>query len=284
MQTRNILFVGCGQLGAKVATELARDHNVWAITRSPHILPDKVHGIPADLTRSEPFSHRLPDRLDDIFIILSPATYSDEAYRQVYVQGTQYALAQLKMAGLQPRQVFFVSSTSVYHQDDGAWVNEQSPTQPDGFSGKRLLEAEQLVQNCGWPATVIRFSGIYGGQRARLLEQVRRGDINPSPTGPLTNRIHQADCVGMLLHLWSLKNQGHALANSYLGSDNEPVRLYDIAKWINGKVPCKAPDGPVSNSRRAGSKRCSNQRIRQAGYRFQYPTFREGYAEMLSDD
>ena len=101
----------------------------------------------------------------------SPSDARDPAaYRRAYVEGLVNLLARLPTPG--PR-VIFTSSTSVYGQDDGSWVDEASPTLPPRETGRILLEAEAALSGSGRDFSILRLGGIYGPGRTRLLETVR---------------------------------------------------------------------------------------------------------------
>lgn len=279
MLSPRLLIVGAGKLGLPLARRCARDMPVLLLSRRP---PEAEHNLipfPADVTALDSLGS-LPASIEVVVYCLSPTGHNYEAYRQVFVEGLANLLQALKHSAL--RRVIFVSSTSVYHQDDDSWVDETSPTCPSGFSGKRLLEAEQLLQASGVPATSVRFAGIYGGDRTRFLEQILAGEIAVTG-GPYTNRIHEQDCIGVLEHLVHKALAGEALADCYLGCDSEPARVGEIAAWVQEQVG-SLPNQPRAGSgtRRAGSKRCSNRLLLDSGYRFRYPSFREGYGEMLA--
>jgi nucleoside-diphosphate-sugar epimerase len=112
----------------------------------------------------------------DYLVYCAAATEHDEAgYRKAYVEGLQHVLEWLDDYGQQPKQLVFVSSSSVYGQQNGEWVDEASPTQALGYSGQVMLEAEQVAFDSGIPATTVRLTGIYGPGREWLLRQVRQG-------------------------------------------------------------------------------------------------------------
>ena len=171
-------------------------------------------------------------------------------------------------------RVFFTSSTAVYGQSNGEWVDESSATEPTGFNGKVLLEAEQLVSDAPELGVNVRLSGIYGPGRTRLVRKVWSGEA--TATGGWTNRIHVEDCAGALHHLMGLSNP----APLYLGSDDLPVRTVDVVNWMAEKLGKPMPQ-PASTARL--NKRCRNARLRQSGYRFIYPTFREGYPSIIDE-
>jgi nucleoside-diphosphate-sugar epimerase len=66
----------------------------------------------------------------------------------------------------------------------------------------------------------------------------------------------------------------------YLGSDDEPVTTADVVTWLSAELGVPAP--PPAQSERL-NKRCQNARLRETGYRFQYPTFREGYRPIVRE-
>ena len=109
-----------------------------------------------------------------------------------------------------------------------------------------------------------------------------------------TNRIHEDDCVQVLKHLIEQDIKGEAIEDCYLASDSEPVRMKDLVNWMNEELNMpNASDTPLKSQlnaspsnagkaqRRAGSKKCCNKRLLESGYEFKYPTFREGYKEMI---
>lgn len=279
MLSPTLLIVGAGKLGLPLARGLAPQTPVLLLSRRPPEPEPNIIPVAADVTDRESL-RALPDSIEVAVYCLTPARHEDEAYRQIFVEGLRNLLSAL--AGGRLKRLIFVSSTSVYHQDDDSWVDETSPTLPTGFSGKRLLEAEQLLQSLAPSATSVRFAGIYGGDRTRFLEQILAGEIAVTG-GPYTNRIHEQDCIGVLEHLVHKALAGEALADCYLGCDSEPARVGEIAAWVQEQVG-SLPNQPRAGSgtRRAGSKRCSNRLLLDSGYRFRYPSFREGYGEMLA--
>src|SRR5690606_40538461 len=92
---------------------------------------------------------------------------SDLGYHAYYYRGLRHILKALKGQKLQ--RAFFVSSSSVYHQMDGEWVDETSETRPSSFAGKEMLAAEEALLKADVPGTVVRFTGIYGPGRTRMI-------------------------------------------------------------------------------------------------------------------
>jgi len=131
---------------------------------------------------------------------------------------------------------------------------------------------------------VVRFGGIYGPRRTRLVESVRSGQASyRSRPVQWTNRIHRDDCAGVLRHVMRMQ----APEPLYLGVDCEPATEEAVMTWLAGALgappPRRANKEARSTRRSRGSKRVRNQRLLDAGYRFRYPTYREGYAAVLAD-
>mgnify|MGYP000252804152 CR=1 FL=1 len=285
MSEKRILVVGCGKIGLRLARDLAGSHRVWGLRRTQMSFDaDMETGlsyISADVSNPKTLNDVLPSAIDFIVYCLTPNERTEEAYRRVYVEGLNNILGALP-ADTHLKRVFFVSSTSVYHQDDGAWVNEVSPTKPSRFSGKILLDAELIPCSMGYASTSIRFSGIYGGTRSRLIQIVRAGQASLSPQIKLSNRIHEDDCVGFLLHLIALANQDEALHSCYIATDSCPVSQNQVLEYLAEKLGVSlSVTESVESFSRAGSKRCSNERLLASGYSLRYPSYKEGYAAML---
>ncbi len=297
MQDKHILVAGYGKLGRRVALQLADRYRVTALKRSAQRPDPEVALCFADINQqaslTKVLAQALPEGAHYLLYCLSPAERSEAGYRAAYLNGLTNLLAALPNRQAL-RHVIFVSSTSVYHQADGQWVDEHSPCEPTAFSGKVLLEAEQFLQQQAVDSTIVRFSGIYGGSRSRLISQVQQaleGNRLLTYSSGFTNRIHEDDCVGFLCHLMSLLDQHESLAPLYIGTDSEPVELAEVYRYIAGQLQSdlaveqrqtltllENPD--ATQSRRAGSKRCSNRLMLSSGYQLIFPSYREGYARI----
>ncbi len=278
-----ILIAGCGYVGSVLGAQLAADlHSVWGMRRRPLVQIAGVTPIGADLAIPSSLKE-LPAGLDVVFYMASAGGEDDAYYRNAYVDGLRNLLEALENQRQQPSRVIFVSSTSVYAQQGGEWVDETSPTEPEGHGGRRLLEGEQLLFDGPFPGVVVRFGGIYGPRRIQLIDRVRSGRAEYAPGRPrYTNRIHRDDCAGVLRHVMSLPDPAHV----YLGVDSEPVDELTVLRWLSGALGAQPPrklKAAAGKSRPgSGNKRCRNDRLLESGYRFRYPTFREGYHELIA--
>jgi nucleoside-diphosphate-sugar epimerase/uncharacterized iron-regulated protein len=283
-----VLIAGCGYVGTALGLALAAaGHEVFALRRRPEGVPAPLRPVAADLSRPESL-RALPSGIDLVFYTAAAGGGGDDAYRIAYVDGVRHLLDAL--SARPPRRFLFTSSTSVYAQSEGEWVDEESPTTPTHFSGQRLLEGEQLLAASGFDGVVVRLGGIYGPGRTRLIESVRSGRVRIRRGGSLfTNRIHRDDCAGALAHLSSLEKQEPI----YLGVDHEPAEEAVVLRWLADRVGVPSPQDEIDAEKDEGAsagadtrrprsnKRCRNARLLASGYRFRFPTFREGYDAVL---
>jgi nucleoside-diphosphate-sugar epimerase len=277
-----VLLVGCGDIAQRLALLLGDGYQLTGLRRHPESLPSAIEPLAADLCDSASVSAALASRtFDYVVVTLTPGERTEARYRQVYVEGTRNLLTALQGA---PR-LLFVSSTSVYAQEQGEVVDESSLAAGSGFSGRCLREAEELVAASAFTSANVRFSGIYGaGRSGRLLKSVREGTVDWNSAAQWSNRIHADDCARVLAFLIERWQAGTAPSPCYVASDNCPVQLGDVWQWIAKEIePANA--ALENNSWRqqpASGKRCSNALLQQEGFRFLYPDFRAGYRQLLS--
>lgn len=281
------LIVGCGFVGTALGRELAGEGwDVWGVRRDPSGLPEAVAPVAADVTDTRTLAGALPEHPDVVIYAVSADTRSREAYRAAYVDGLRSVMSVLLEGGNLPDRLLFVSSTAVYGDHRGAWVDETSSTEPAGFRGRIMLEAEELALGgggTGVPGTVLRLGGIYGPGRNRLLDRIRGGEALCPPDGPYyTNRIHRDDAAGILAHLSDPSRA--ELHDVYLGVDRDPAPYCEVLRWLAERLGAPEPgtgdDGSLDRRRRS-NKRCSSERVVASGYAFRYPSFRDGYGAVL---
>ncbi|EKT4465345.1 SDR family oxidoreductase [Pseudomonas putida] len=283
MSEPSVLIVGCGDVGGRLARQLlAQGWQVSGLRRSVEHLPAGVWPIAADL--AEPtIPAAWPVQSPDYLVYCVAASQHDEAgYQQAYVEGLRHVLGWLGERGQRPRRILFVSSSSVYAQADGQWIDEDAETEPQGYSGRMMLMAERLALGSGIPGTVVRLTGIYGPGRERLSTQVRQGCRVVEEPPLYGNRIHAEDAAGLLAFLLQADARGMALDDCYIGVDDDPAPLAEVVAWLREYM------GVTEWSdeqwvRRTGSKRCSNARARALGWVPQYPSYKDGYAAILKE-
>ena len=172
----------------------------------------------------------------------------------------------------------------MYGQTDGRWVDEETPPEPPDETASILLDAETHVRSRG-NGVILRLGGIYGPERTGTVSRVIGGSAGCPPEDRFGNRIHVDDAAAASRHLLRLSSP----KDLYLGVDREPAAVRDVYAWIAGRAgvgdPCASPEPSEENAvdrrRRRSNKRCRNDRLIESGYRFRYPTFREGYGPIV---
>jgi nucleoside-diphosphate-sugar epimerase len=266
-------------VGTALAELLVHDkHFVWCLRRGGVVLPKGAEAVQADVCDPQTLS-MLPSGLDAVVYAVSAGGYDPARYRAVYVDGVRNVMDALRVNSPRLKRFIFVSSTGVYAQDNGEWVDEESPAEQTHFSGATLLEGERIVHASPFPSVVLRLGGIYGPGRTRLVDSVRNGTATIPAAPSYINLIHRDDCAGILRHLLAMKNP----ASLYLGVDNEPVDRRELLTWIAQQIGVPIPPvdtgAPSARSLR-GNKRCKNARIGATNYEFVYSTFREGFGDL----
>ena len=272
-----ILIAGCGDLGSGLATELvAQGHSVTGIRRTLPDFPAGVEGITGDLV--DMADDTLPEA-DVVFLIMTPNGRTESAYRTAYFDTAQTLIRRYKSVD-KPPKVFFVSSTSVYGQNQGEWIDETTPARPTSATAKVLLETEQSLA-AAFSSVSVRCSGIYGSGRYRLLETV----LSESDWGAnsWTNRIHRDDVVAALVLLANCALSEKQLPAHVIVTDQTPVSMWEVKLWLatclEAKVAVSSGEGFVPTS----GKRIQGQYLLSQGWRLQYPSYVSGYHELLRE-
>lgn len=280
MMNHWILLMGAGDIAHRLQPLLsAQGFNVAGARRNPPAKTDFPH-IRADARKVEDWRSLLAQQPEVIVLTLVPTAFSEEGYQQGYVEPIEAMLKALQDSDPEYLPlILFVSSTSVYSERDGEWVDESTATEPDSFAGIRLLEAENLLRASAYPHTIVRFSGIYGPGREGMVARLMSGELTVTPAW--TNRIHVKDCAGVLSHLVQRFYADLGLDDVYVASDNLPIRQAEFVEGLATIMGVDASSLPVSDKvGPRGSKRCNNARLVESGYRFMFPTWKEGYESL----
>jgi len=253
------LFIGCGDIATRAALMLQpQSIEVLGVRRNISALDNTLPAVAADVLKPDTLNFLKDANADTVVYSLAASGFSEENYRAAYVDGLKNIIHAIDLTRV--KRLVFVSSTSVYHQNDGSTVTETSKTLPKYFNGRIMLEAERLALQTNI-ATVLRYSGIYGPGRTRMIDRVRNGLCTPENTETYTNRIH---------------------VELVIGSDSNPATANDVESFIAQQLGIKKRYADANNKkpkRIAGSKRCSNALMLNSGYKLQHPDFRTGYQQ-----
>jgi len=275
-----VLVVGAGDVGLLAAQKLAQSGmEVVALRRSDVEMPKGVKLLQADITDADSLQSLADYRFDYVVVTTAAGSRDETIYRNVYVDGLRNVLAQLAKQAMPVQRIVLASSTGVYGQSDGEWVDESSATEPAEFSGRIQLEAEALARDSGIATTVVRLGGIYGPGRERLIRQVKAGEFCAQEPAHYTNRIFRDDAARLLAFIVTRAQQDQELADCYIGVDNEPATLYEVQAYLAAQLGIIMRSGTEVPAR--GSKRCRNALILRTGFKFHYPNYRIGYGAIL---
>ena len=303
------LIIGCGYLGLRAAQVWrARGDRVTALTRSTEraeqLRAEGIEPVVGDVL-VRPSLAKLPE-VETVLYAVGLDRNSGASRREVYVTGLANVLSQ--MAG-RARRMIYVSSTSVYGQDSGEWVDETSLCEPDAENGRICLEAEQTARrhpavfggaSAGGPGlmslNVLRLAGIYGPQRLlRRTELLHGGVPLEGRADAWLNLIHVDDAVRAVI---ACEERGRP-NETYLVCDNRPARRSEyfamLASLIGAPEPrfeASAGEAPSCGEPSGGeplrsllnlNKRCCNRKLREElGVELAFPTFAEGLPQALS--
>lgn len=281
-----VAILGCGYVGLELARQLVDDHEVVGVRRSEEGI-DAVEAtgpeaVQADVTDASSLE-AVPD-VDALVFAASSGGRGAEAARRVYVEGLRTAIEAFGSRANSPERLVYTSSTGVYGDHDGGWVDEETPLEPTTEKTRVLAEAERVAREetveFGIDGAVARFAGLYGPDRYRL-ERYLEGPV----TEGYLNMIHRDDAAGVVRFMLESTEEELLLA-----VDDEPVDKWALADWLADECGVERPpkrtkeerlaEGDLSEAARRRiltSKRCSNELLRELGYEFEYPTYREGY-------
>ena len=315
----DVLVIGAGYLGTQVARLCqCPETKVYASSRSPSRLQRLSqaghHPLKFDWTRPDTFGNLPLSRLSASPRVLVAVSYdrtSGIGRYECQVGGLRNLLHVLPPDA----RICYISTSGVYHQGHGQWVDESSPTRPTRIGGQVHLQAEnqlhQVRPRASW--AILRLAGIYGPGRVPRVADVIAGRTIQSPENGYLNLIHVADAARAVLAAWqwlaqyadpSVEHQldpfsggslggslgGEISAKCFCIADDAPVlrgEFYrEIARQCGAPPPSFSPpeDAPAS-ARSTSNKRVWNRKMRhQLLARLRFPDYRSGLADVLDND
>jgi nucleoside-diphosphate-sugar epimerase len=268
----NIAIIGCGFVGSEVASIWTkRGFHVTATTRHP----EKLEWLAKVAQKGTIFMGNSEEEFVPLIagndvLLIAIAADSREHYESAYLRTAQI-LRHLALEMDTPRHLIYTSTTSIYGDHHGRWVDETSDLLAKSELAKILIEAEKTylsLEELGWHVCVPRFGEIYGPGRelsARVLQL--KGHALPGSGDPYTNMIHKTDCASAIDY--ALRHHLEGVFN--VVDDDHPTRkeLYDL---ISNKFGYdKVKWDPHITGLHSGNKRASNHKIKSEGFVFRHP-------------
>ena len=295
----DVAILGCGYVGLELGRQLVAEHDeavttVYGVRRSTDGL-DRIReagfeAVRADLQDLSSLSS-LPSADAVVFAASSDGRDTASA-RATYVDALRSVVDEFGDRPNPPDRLVYTSSTGIYGDHGGDRVDEETPIEPSTPRAQVLADAEAIAldrsREYGIDGTVTRFAGLYGPGRYRL-ERYLDGPV----TDGILNMVHRDDAAGAVSHLLTADRARNEVV---LVVDDEPVSKWAFADWLAKRCERDPPPkrtlderlastslSPAARERLRSSKRCANDRLRSMGYRFSYPTFREGYEAAIEN-
>lgn len=288
-----IVIVGCGDIGRRVARlELAAGNPVAALARAEssarQLVPLGITPIPGDLDRPDALAD-LPAAIPVLYYFAPPPPTGTGDPR---LEGL---LAALPATGL-PGRVVYISTSGVYGDCQGAWVDETAPLKPQTDRARRRVAAERALlewgERHGLPCMLLRVPGIYGPGRLPV-ERIRQGiPVVNADQAPYGNRIHADDLAEAC---FAAARRGKAGA-AYNVSDGHPTTMTDYFLRVADALGLpRPPTISLEEARRTftpgmlsfleESKRLDNRRmLGELGVQPRYPDLAAGLPACLADE
>jgi nucleoside-diphosphate-sugar epimerase len=272
----SVLIAGCGYVGiaaARLFCENGWDVTGWTRSGAIGAISDRdlpINPRAVDLGNEE--GVRINRFQCDVVIHCASSGGGDVAdYQSIYRDGAAHLVTCFPGARL-----LFTSSTSVYAQRDGSWVDGNSLAEPSSAKGRILREAEEIVLSSG--GIVLRLAGIYGPGRSLLLQSVLNGSASISDGADRwVNQVHREDIASAIFLL--AREEAKTSTRIFNVVDDLPAPRGEILSWLSATLgkPLSNSTEAVGRRRADTNKRVSNRKLRALGWSPRYRDYREGF-------
>lgn len=281
---KKLLIVGCGDIALRALPQLVRDYQVFGLVRAAaqagRIAALGAKPVTADLD--------LPATLEplagtaELVLHLAPPGDSGE-----HDQRSANLIAAL--SSRPPERLVYISTSGVYGDCGGAWVDEDRPVAPQTERGARRVDAERALlawgARCGVAVAVLRVPGIYAAERLPLAQLKRGAPVLRAEDDVYTNHIHADDLAAICARALERAAAGRV----YNASDDSEMKMGDYFDLVADRAGLARPPRISRAAAEAGaisegllsfmreSRRLVNTRMKsELGVRLRYPSVREG--------
>ena len=279
IKNKKLLVIGCGKLGQKLGLLAKKTPLDLLGFKRKKITSTNIRIEQQDIFDKSFFDKVKIHSPDFILYSLSADEQSEKSYRRNYVEGLKQVIKSIKYIN-NFQHLFFVSSTSVYGDNNDQFIDEFSETSPKNFRGTILLEAENLLNTVKFNNTVLRLSGIYGSGRNYMIKLSQDAESWPK-VDRWTNRINEDDAANFIIFLLNQCLQGEIPEKLYLLTDKEPVTLFRLLNWIRQNLNLKNKINITSDP--ILGKRLRSSIIPSLKFEYKYPTYKQGYKELIQE-
>lgn len=230
----------------------------------------------------------LPDSLDNLPAVdtvlvavgMDRSRYSD--IRLVYVEGLRHVIERISET---TGHLIYISSTGVYGDFGGQWIDETAATNPAREGGKACLEAEQLIASSSFAdrSTILRFAGIYGPDRVPTRNLIQSKNWKKLSAAGYLNLIHVDDGARIVTTVADQPPAGE----TFVVSDGQPSLRKEYYEFIAeqfgvDEIPWEESEVKPEESRSGSSKRISNRKLMERfEIQLDFPDYRSGLKNAL---
>ena len=287
---KRLLIVGCGDIALRALPQLVRNYRVFGLVRAAG-QADRVAALGAtalfgDLDRPV----TLQPLALGVELVLHLAPPGDSGERD---QRTANLIGALSPRP--PERLVYISTSGVYGDCGGAWVDEERPLAPQTLRGALRVDAERALrtwgEQSGVAVAVLRVPGIYAAERLPLA-QLRRGvPVLRAEDDVYTNHIHADDLAAICL---AALERG-AAGRVYNASDDSEMKMGDYFDLVADRAGLPRPPRIARAAAEAGaistgllsfmreSRRLVNTRMKaELGVRLRYPSVYEGVPPVVA--
>lgn len=285
-----LLIVGCGDIALRALPRLARSYEVFGLVRSA------AQGERIAALGATPLAGDLDDQATlrtlaagaDVVLHLAPPGDSGESDQRT-------ANLTAALSARPPGRLVYISTSGVYGDCGGAWVDETRPVAPQTLRARRRVDAERALfawgEHSAVAVVVLRVPGIYAAGRLPLAQLKRASPVLRPEDDVYTNHIHADDLAGVCLAALERGGAGRV----YNASDDSEMKMGDYFDLVADRARLPRPPRVSRAAAEAGaiaegllsfmreSRRLANTRMKaELGVRLRYPSVREGVPPLVA--
>ena len=291
-----VFIFGCGYLGVRLADALINlGYEVGALTKNQdyaEVLKAKgIKQVIVDRLESDTWHSLVGGEYSKIINCVSSAGNGLSGYESSYYEGQASIIRWAESQSIE--SFIYTSSTSVYPENSGAWVSEDSLIEEaiQSDTARILRRSENLIeknQSQLGRYFILRLSGIYGPDRHYLLNQIQSSKVIAGAGDYFMNMIHVDDIVSVILRMMNAKES--MASGVYNLSDDTPTQKEMVVEWLANQLSLTVPtfDKDLLSQRNASRKtrtknrRIANTKLKEAlGFALKYPSYKEGYSQII---
>jgi nucleoside-diphosphate-sugar epimerase len=293
-----IFIFGCGYLGMRLADALIESgHEVGVLTKNEvfadHLRAKGIREVIVARLESDSWHDQVSGDYRKIVNCVSSAGNGLSGYESSYYEGQASIIQWVKSKSMFVESYIYTSSTSVYGENSGAWVEESSLEGEVAHSetAKILRRSEDLIeanQSYFENYFILRLSGIYGPGRHYLLNQMQSFNVIAGSGDNFMNMIHVDDIVIGIMRMMETKKA--SASGIYNLSDDHPTKKEEVVEWLSGELGIEAPrfdqglfsQRHASRKTRTKNRRIANIKIKEVlGLSLKYSSYKEGYSQII---